>query len=55
MNCYICEQPLIWNNDFSFEDYLLDNIEGIVTVLSCTNPKCRVDIVEVYQPENPEK
>lgn len=38
MKCYFCngEKPLIWNCDYSYEDFGLDN-EGIVTVLTCPN------------------
>lgn len=35
MKCWFCGSTLIWNNDFSFEDYCLEG-EGIVTVLSCS-------------------
>lgn len=35
MRCWFCRGKLIWNNDFSFEDYNLEG-EGIVTVLSCS-------------------
>ena len=38
MKCWFCngEKPLIWNCDYSYEDFGLDN-EGIVTVLTCPN------------------
>lgn len=39
MNCWFCNSKLIWNNDFSFEDYGLEN-EGVVAVLTCSNEKC---------------
>ena len=38
MKCWFCREKLIWQSDFSFEDYGLDN-EGIVTVLYCPNCK----------------
>jgi hypothetical protein len=37
MKCWFCGESLIWQNDYDFEDYGL-NEEGIVTVLYC--PKC---------------
>lgn len=39
MKCWFCGKELIWNNDFSFEDYGLEG-EGIVMVLSCPNCGC---------------
>lgn len=36
MKCWFCRGELIWNNDFSFEDYGLDG-EGIVSVLTCSD------------------
>jgi hypothetical protein len=54
MNCYICNQKLIWNNDFSTEEYGIEK-EGIVTVLSCSNDECEVETVEVYRTHKKEK
>ena len=34
MKCWFCNEELIWNCDYSFEDYGLDG-EGIVAALSC--------------------
>lgn len=39
MGCWFCGNPLIWNNDFSYEDYGLEG-EGIIAVLSCSNKDC---------------
>ena len=38
MKCWFCngEKELMWNSDFSFEDYGYEG-EGIVTVLTCSN------------------
>ena len=47
MNCYRCNNELIWGGDFTFEDYGNEG-EGIVTNLSCS--KCDA-YVEVYLPE----
>ena len=46
MNCWFCKSKLIWNNDFSFENYGLEN-EGLVAVLTCSNEKCGA-LVEGY-------
>lgn len=34
MICWYCHTPLIWENDFLFEDFNIDG-EGIVTILTC--------------------
>lgn len=47
MNCE-CGRKLIWNNDFDYEDVGLGG-NGIVTIYSCPNDECEVDIVEVYK------
>ena len=47
MNCWYCGSKLIWNNDFSYEDYAIDDKDGIVTVLTCSNEKCNA-YVQVY-------
>lgn len=46
MKCYRCGAELIWNSDFTYEDYGLDG-EGIVSVLTCSDDNCNTD-VEVY-------
>lgn len=46
MNCWHCSSELIWNSDFSYEDYGLEG-EGIISVLSCG---CCNAMVEVYLP-----
>tara|TARA_R110002051_G_scaffold221804_4_gene285409 strand:+ start:2952 stop:3104 length:153 start_codon:yes stop_codon:yes gene_type:complete len=48
MNCWHCKAELIWNSDFDFEDYGLEE-EGIVTHLSC--PECPAN-VDVYLPSD---
>ena len=35
MRCWFCNDNLIWNNDFNFEDYGLEG-EGIIAILSCS-------------------
>ena len=51
MNCWHCKSKLIWGNDFTFEDYGLED-EGIVSALSC--PNCPTE-VEVYYNIDEEK
>lgn len=46
MKCWHCNSELIWNNDFSYEDYGLEN-DGIVSVLTCSNEDCSA-YVEAY-------
>ena len=46
MKCWHCNSELIWNNDFSYKDYGLEN-DGIVSVLTCSNEDCNA-YVEVY-------
>lgn len=36
--CDICKSNLIWQSDFDFEDYMIEDNEGIVTVYLC--PEC---------------
>ena len=45
MNCWHCNTELIWGGDHSYEDYGIDDRQGIVSNLSC--PKCPT-FVEVY-------
>ena len=47
MNCYRCNNELIWGGDFTYEDYHHEG-EGIVTNLSCS--RCSA-YVEVYLPD----
>ena len=50
MKCWHCNNDLIWNNDFSYEEYGVDTVEqdGIVTVLSCCNEDCGA-VYECYK------
>lgn len=36
MSCWFCGHELIWCNDFSYEDYGLEE-DGIVIILTCPN------------------
>ena len=35
--CHFCSSPMIWNNDFSYEDFGIYESDGIVAVLTCSN------------------
>ena len=49
--CFHCgERAVIWDSDFSYEDYGLDG-EGIVQVCHCTH--CGATVI-YYIPLNPE-
>lgn len=34
--CWYCRSEMIWNNDFSYEDFMMEG-DGIVAVLTCTS------------------
>jgi hypothetical protein len=38
MNCFRCGADMIWGGDNDYEDYGIDDQDGIVSNLSC--PKC---------------
>ena len=48
MNCWHCNEELIWGGDHSYEDYGMDE-DGIISNFSCSNEDCEV-FVEVYLP-----
>ena len=45
MNCWHCNEELIWGGDHSYEDYGLDG-EGIVSNLSCS--RCSAFVLVYY-------
>jgi hypothetical protein len=47
MNCYECNEELIWGGDHTYEDYGVEG-EGIIANLSCQNDSCGVEQVLVY-------
>lgn len=47
MKCWHCNSKLIWQSDFSYEDYGLEE-EGIISVLICSNEECG-SVIEVYK------
>lgn len=34
--CFRCGAPVLWQCDFSYEDYGIDDREGIVTTMACS-------------------
>jgi len=36
MNCWFCNGKVIWNCDYSFDDYGIEG-DGIVAALTCSN------------------
>ena len=47
MECWHCKSDFIWGGDFSFEDYGIDDRDGIVSNFSCS--ECSAT-AEVYLP-----
>ena len=45
--CHFCRSELVWNNDFTFEDYGIFDNDGIFAVLTCSNEECNA-IFEGY-------
>lgn len=47
-NCWFCGSDLVWEQDFTFEDYdICENPDNTVAVLHCTNQECGT-LVECY-------
>jgi len=44
-----CGTPLIWGGDNTYDEYGIDEEEGIVSNYSCPNDDCIVCTVIVYQ------
>ena len=51
MNCPICNKSLIWENDFSYEDYGHEG-NGIVGLYTCDNVECIAEDINVFMPIN---
>jgi len=54
MNCPICNNSLIWENDFSYEDYGHEG-NGIVGIYYCNNVECIAEDIYVFMPINNDK
>ena len=48
MNCWHCNEELIWGGDHSYEDMGMDG-DGIVSNFSCSDEDCEVFVL-VYLP-----
>lgn len=48
MECYTCKTELIWVGDNTYEDYGIDDGDGIVSNLTCPNDECSVESVLIY-------
>lgn len=38
--CWFCGCNMVWGSDFDFEDYGIEDKEGVVATLSCSNEDC---------------
>lgn len=47
MKCWYCSSDVIWQNDFTYEDYGCEG-DGIVSVLICSSEECNAE-VEIYK------
>ena len=47
--CPECKKEMLWGGDHSYEDYGIEEKDGIVSNLSCKNEQCEVDTVVVYK------
>ena len=52
MNCWFCSHKLIWQCDYDYEDYGIEDKKGIVAVLIC--PYCNSYFEGYYDLENEE-
>jgi len=48
MTCPTCSTPLIWGGDHSYEDYGIEDEDGIVSNLACPNEECHLETVITY-------
>jgi hypothetical protein len=48
MKCPKCNNELIWGGDDDYEDFLIEDKEGIVSNNTCPNDECDVDMVIIY-------
>jgi len=48
MKCPTCSKEMIWGGDHSYEDYGIDDEDGIVSNLACPNEECSVETVIIY-------
>ena len=48
MKCPLCSKEMLWNNDFTNNDFGIEE-EGITSLYTCINDKCDVDDVSITQ------
>ena len=48
MKCPSCAEELICGGDHSYEDYGIDDEDGIVSNLACPNEDCKLETVITY-------
>ena len=51
MKCWHCNSDVVWQSDYSFEDYDMDG-DGIVTVLTCSKCDAYYEITLKTKKEN---
>ena len=39
-NCWFCGSKMIWQSDFTYEDYCMEG-DGTIAVLVCSNDDCK--------------
>ena len=50
MNCWNCQRELIWGGDHTYEDYGIEDEDGIVSNFSCPNENCDAFVL-FYSPD----
>ena len=50
--CYNCGSEVVWQNDFTFEDYGVDE-EGIVSIQHCPNCDSDIEVWTTLSEEEP--
>jgi len=48
MKCPSCSCGMIWGGDHSYEDYGIDDEDGIVSNLACPAEGCSVETIIIY-------
>ena len=39
---------IIWGGDHTYEDFAIDDEDGIVSNYTCPNDDCQVELIEIY-------
>jgi len=48
MKCPSCAAELIWGGDHTYEDYGIDDEDGVVSNLACPDESCKVETIIIY-------